>query len=95
MKKKNISNVILLEKVDDLTKVKLYKSADYFLMPNIEIEWDIEGFGLVLLEAQHYSLKTFASYVDWAKDFFSNNTYFLPPQSVSKWVSTINNTFYE
>lgn len=43
--------VFLLGEVNNTTLRQLYLSADWFVMPNIGVENDMEGFGLVALEA--------------------------------------------
>ncbi len=44
-------NVIFAGKVSDSDLVKYYQSCDIFIMPNRQIGSDIEGFGMVFLEA--------------------------------------------
>jgi phosphatidylinositol alpha-1,6-mannosyltransferase len=46
------SAVHFLGEVDDEELVDCYRQCDLFVLPNREIAGDIEGFGLVLLEAQ-------------------------------------------
>jgi glycosyltransferase involved in cell wall biosynthesis len=46
---------------DELSAV--YRSADVFVMPNEDVEGDIEGFGLVLLEAWYHGLPVVAGNV--------------------------------
>lgn len=43
--------VRLLGRVDDATMDRLYRAADLFVMPNRPVEGDMEGFGVVMLEA--------------------------------------------
>ena len=43
--------VRLLGRVDDATMDRLYRTADVFVMPNRPVEGDMEGFGVVMLEA--------------------------------------------
>jgi phosphatidyl-myo-inositol dimannoside synthase len=43
--------VFLLGYADEEQKKKLYAIADLYIQPNIQVEGDIEGFGLVVLEA--------------------------------------------
>jgi phosphatidylinositol alpha-1,6-mannosyltransferase len=45
-------SVQFLGEVDDPTLVQCYQQCDLFLLPNRQIGSDIEGFGMVLLEAQ-------------------------------------------
>ena len=41
----------LLGRVDDATMDALYRAADLFVMPNRPVDGDMEGFGVVMLEA--------------------------------------------
>lgn len=45
------NHVKLLGKVDDADLIRLYYLADIFVLPCLEIPGDVEGFGIVLLEA--------------------------------------------
>ena len=45
-------HVQFLGEVDEETLLACYQQCDLFVLPNREIEGDIEGFGMVLLEAQ-------------------------------------------
>ena len=49
-----ISRVVLLGSVDAKTKACLYSIADIFVMPNVEIGGDSEGFGISIIEAGYY-----------------------------------------
>lgn len=89
IQEKKLLNVLLLGKIDDdLLKAKLYTSSDIFIMPNILVEGNIEWYPLVLLEAEHFWLKSCLWYVqgvDWKKDllFCENNP--------EKWLFYLNN----
>jgi phosphatidylinositol alpha-1,6-mannosyltransferase len=37
---------------DESEIVRLYQQCDLFALPNRQVDWDLEGFGIVLLEAQ-------------------------------------------
>src|SRR6185436_3012049 len=37
---------------DDVSLVQYYQQCDLFALPNRQVNWDFEGFGIVLLEAQ-------------------------------------------
>jgi phosphatidylinositol alpha-1,6-mannosyltransferase len=45
-------NVQLLDEISDSEMIKCYQQCDLFILPNRTIENDIEGFGMVLAEAQ-------------------------------------------
>ena len=53
--------VILLGKVEDDALRLAYSAADIFVMPNIHVPGDMEGFGLVALEASSSGLPVVAS----------------------------------
>lgn len=61
---KNLKNVYLLGKTDFEVLKLLYNSADLFIMPNISVRGDVEGFGLVAVEAGSCGLPVIASKVD-------------------------------
>lgn len=52
---------------DDVLK-KAYAAADVFIMPNIPVEGDMEGFGIVLLEANLASTPAVAADLEGIKD---------------------------
>lgn len=56
-------HVRLLGEVDDDTLRELYYAADLFLMPALDIRGDVEGFGIVLLEAALAGLPAVATRV--------------------------------
>jgi len=62
------NQVILLDKVSRKMLYSLYSSADVFVMPNIPVEGDMEGFGIVVLEAGIRGAPVVASAVDGLKD---------------------------
>ncbi len=60
--------VIYLGRITDEKKEILYCTADLFIQPNIRVEGDMEGFGLVVLEAASYGLPVIASDLEGLKD---------------------------
>lgn len=56
--------VVMLGGVDDKTLQLVYHTSDVFLMPNIKVEGDVEGFGIVALEACLAGLPVVAANVD-------------------------------
>lgn len=60
--------VFLLGKVDDEYKIELLRLADVFIMPNIEVKNDPEGFGIVALEAAAAGLPTVATDIQGIRD---------------------------
>jgi phosphatidyl-myo-inositol dimannoside synthase len=60
--------IFLLGKVDEAEKEWLYRNSRLFIMPNIPISGDVEGFGLVLVEAATRGLMAVASDLDGIPD---------------------------
>jgi len=57
-------HVVMLGQVDEPTLHAAYSRADLFVMPNIPVPGDVEGFGLVALEAAAAGLYVAASRLD-------------------------------
>jgi len=73
IKKNGLQNrVFYIGAVSDKEKDVLYSTADLFIQPNIKVAPDIEGFGLVVLEAASYGLPVVASDIEGLKDAISN-----------------------
>lgn len=62
------SNVKLLGSITDAELENLYHGADLFMMPNVPVANDMEGFGLVMLEAGLCGLPTIASNIEGIAD---------------------------
>ncbi|HEX6573511.1 MAG TPA: glycosyltransferase family 4 protein [Gemmatimonadaceae bacterium] len=62
------SSAKLLGAVTDDELETLYHGADLFMMPNIPVQNDMEGFGLVMLEAGMCGLPTIASNIEGIAD---------------------------
>lgn len=66
-------NVYVLGRTTDETHHNLFNGADVFVMPNIKVSGDVEGYGIVLLEAALCGLPIVASGIEGIKDAVSNN----------------------
>ena len=65
----DLSNrVYLLGRVSEKEKNCLYQISDLFIMPNIGVRNDQEGFGIVLLEAGRYGLPVIATNIEGIRD---------------------------
>ncbi|MBT3408874.1 glycosyltransferase family 4 protein [Candidatus Woesearchaeota archaeon] len=74
IKKNNLNNkIFLLGKVDFETLKLLYNSSDLFIMPNISVKDNIEGFGIVAIEAGSCGLPVITSGIEGIKDAIINN----------------------
>jgi phosphatidyl-myo-inositol dimannoside synthase len=60
--------VRLLGRINDDELHKLYRGADLFMMPNIPVPGDMEGFGVVMLEAALGGLPTVAARLEGIRD---------------------------
>jgi phosphatidylinositol alpha-1,6-mannosyltransferase len=60
--------IILAGKQPDKVLKKAYSAADIFIMPNIPVEGDMEGFGIVLLEANLAATPAVAADLEGIKD---------------------------
>ncbi len=85
-------NVFRLGKLPINEITDILSIADAFIMPNIEIEGDMEGFGLVCLEAAMCGAKVIASASGGITDaiIHGKNGFLLPPGHISSWVYQLN-----
>ena len=58
IEKKLTNHVLLLGRVDEMILAQAYGASDLHILPSLEIEGDIEGFGMVAIEAAAYGLPT-------------------------------------
>lgn len=71
-KKKLEKKVFMLNKTSNEDLKLLYNSSDLFIMPNITISGDAEGFGIVIIEAGSCGLPTITSGIEGTKDAVIN-----------------------
>ena len=60
--------VLLLGKVSDEERNLILNASDIFIMPNIEVPGDVEGFGIVAIEAGSCGLPVIASNIQGIRD---------------------------
>ena len=84
--------VHLLGRVTDETREELMVGADVFLAPNVPVPGDMEGFGLVTVEAAMRGTLVVAADLEGIKDaVVSGRTgMLLPAGDVAAWVSELN-----
>ncbi len=90
----NLGNhVFLFGQTDKDLLDSLYSIADIFVMPNIPVEGDFEGFGIVALEAGLAGLPVVASDLEGIKDAVTHgeNGYLIDSKDAKKFISTIIN----
>ncbi len=90
----------LLGRVSDNTLKLLYNSADLLLMPNIHVDGDMEGFGIVGLEAGSCDLPIIASNIEGMRDFVEDeiNGFLVESKNIDEFIERIktsNNFFNE
>jgi len=73
-----------------------YAAADLFIMPNIPVEGDMEGFGIVLLEANNAEVPAVASNLEGIKDVIQQgvNGYRVPSKNAGKFASKIDEVLH-
>ncbi len=60
--------VLMTGRVTDETRNLLYNAADMFIMPNITVPGDVEGFGIAIIEAGSCGLPVVASDIQGIRD---------------------------
>lgn len=72
--------------------INFYQASDLFVMPNVKVEGDIEGFGIVSLEAAACGLPVVASSLEGIQDIVKDgeNGFLLEPRNAGEFVESIN-----
>lgn len=84
IKEKALENAVsLLGSVSESVKNKLYQVSDIFVMPNIKVEGDMEGFGIVAIEAAVARLPVVAADLEGIRDALQDqkNGWLVKPHS--------------
>lgn len=84
--------IFLLGRQPDEVLKKSYAAADLFVMPNIPVEGDMEGFGIVLLEANMASTPAVAADLEGIQDVITDgeNGWRIPPLDERQFANKIN-----
>lgn len=87
--------VSLLPRLSDAELNFIYQSSNAFIMPNIKVKGDAEGFGLVALEASVNGLPVFCSGIEGIKDAIINgkNGVHVESQNAEDWINTLAESF--
>ena len=86
------SCVFLLGRVSNRTRKQLYHTADIFVMPNIELDIDVEGFGIAAIEAGSCGLPVVASNLQGLRDAVLDGRtgYLVKPGESEEFIDRIN-----
>ncbi|MFO8100301.1 MAG: glycosyltransferase family 4 protein [Salinibacter sp.] len=83
--------VRLLGRITNANLARLYRASDLFIMPNVPVEGDMEGFGVVLLEAAQCGTPAIAARLEGIQDVIAEgeNGHLVPPETPEAFVSAI------
>lgn len=83
--------VRMLGRLNEEELVDVYRSSDLFVMPNIPVAGDMEGFGIVMLEAGLCGLPTIAAHLEGIREVIEpgQNGWFVPSGDVAGYVARI------
>lgn len=85
------ASVRLLGKVPEATLTTLYRGADLFVMPNVPVAGDIEGFGVVMLEAGMCGMPVVAADLEGISDVVreGENGHLVPPRNAAAFAEVV------
>jgi len=83
--------VRLLGRISNANLGRLYRGADLFIMPNIPVDGDMEGFGVVLLEAAQSGTPAVAAELEGIRDVIADGEtgHLLEPQDAGAFEAAI------
>lgn len=86
------SRVQVLGRISNADLARLYRGADLFVMPNIPVANDMEGFGIVMLEAGLCGTPAVAARLEGIRDVITEgvNGHLVTPEDPDAFVSAIN-----
>ncbi|MEM9998405.1 MAG: glycosyltransferase family 4 protein, partial [Bacteroidota bacterium] len=81
----------LLGRVPEADLATLLRGADVFVMPNVQVEGDMEGFGVVMLEAGLCELPVVAAALEGIQDVVADaeNGFLVPPEDPAAFAEQI------
>jgi phosphatidylinositol alpha-1,6-mannosyltransferase len=85
------SRVCCLGKISEAELVELYRRGQLFVMPNVVVPGDMEGFGIVMLEAGACGLPTLAADLEGIRDVIDEgvNGWFAPTEDADAFAAKI------
>lgn len=85
------SRIHLLGRVTDVAREDVMSGADVFIQPNIRVPGDMEGFGLVAIEAAVRGTPVVAAALEGLEDAIAHEEtgLLVPPESPDAWVETL------
>lgn len=88
--------IFLLGKTNFKTLRLLYNISDLFVMPNIKVKGDMEGFGIVIIEAGSAGLPVIASDIEGIKDAVIDGKtgWLIPCQNKQEFVQKIKSSSF-
>lgn len=83
--------VRVLGRISNENLARLYRGSDLFVMPNVPVEDDMEGFGIVLLEAGQCGTPAIASRLEGIQDVITDgvNGHLVPPEDPDAFATAI------
>lgn len=84
--------VVLLGRVDEARREELLTGADVFVQPNVRVPGDMEGFGLVTIEAALRGVPVVAADLEGLADAVDDGAtgWLLPSGDAGEWVATLD-----